>query len=389
MVPRVFVVSDIHTDFEENMQCVGSRATPHANDAIILAGDVSDDLSGASGDPRPLRLEVPACIFHTRESRALVQTTRALKGRRVRGGQGDNPDLMTKLERVFSGCATSGVEQPRPIGDGEKAVDRPRWWQVQAHSLLRLRAHRPETRVHLPHLVMSDFRLCEWPGLDPKDDSVAEAMDAVNDARGWGTCSGCEGPSSRRRTRPCPSCPSAPLPRLELCPEKRMLFYPNLPKAVGSDFVMRRIQTFAPSSRRALARADSRALLRAHVLRLGRHDRRGAVHPGARLLPARVEAAARVLIVGPDANGRDFDFSGQRPPSRRSSTGRDTPEARAQDEREVERPLRDNPHAARHGARVVGVGIRPERQGRTMSRTMSRPSSAGVGRAGGGFSRRV
>ena len=46
MVPRVFVVSDIHTDFEENMKWVrGLSDTKYANDAIILAGDVSDDLS--------------------------------------------------------------------------------------------------------------------------------------------------------------------------------------------------------------------------------------------------------------------------------------------------------------------------------------------------------
>ena len=30
--------------------------------------------------------------------------------------------------------------------------------------------------------------------------------------------------------------------RLELCPEKRMLFYPNLPKVVGSDFLEARVR---------------------------------------------------------------------------------------------------------------------------------------------------
>ena len=44
--PRVFVVSDIHTDFEENMEWVrGLSDTKYTNDAIILAGDISDDLS--------------------------------------------------------------------------------------------------------------------------------------------------------------------------------------------------------------------------------------------------------------------------------------------------------------------------------------------------------
>lgn len=33
------------------------------------------------------------------------------------------------------------------------------------------------------------------------------------------------------------------LPRQELCPEKRMLFYPNLPKIIGSDFLETRVRS--------------------------------------------------------------------------------------------------------------------------------------------------
>lgn len=33
------------------------------------------------------------------------------------------------------------------------------------------------------------------------------------------------------------------LPRQELCPEKRMLFYPKLPKVIGSDFLESRIRS--------------------------------------------------------------------------------------------------------------------------------------------------
>lgn len=31
--------------------------------------------------------------------------------------------------------------------------------------------------------------------------------------------------------------------RFELCPEKRMLFYPNLPKIIGSDWLEARLRT--------------------------------------------------------------------------------------------------------------------------------------------------
>ena len=44
--PRVFVLSDIHTDYPENMRWVESLSDEaFVNDAVILAGDVSDQLS--------------------------------------------------------------------------------------------------------------------------------------------------------------------------------------------------------------------------------------------------------------------------------------------------------------------------------------------------------
>jgi 3',5'-cyclic AMP phosphodiesterase CpdA len=43
--PRVFVMSDIHTDFPENMSwCASLSDVAFARDAVILGGDVSDDL---------------------------------------------------------------------------------------------------------------------------------------------------------------------------------------------------------------------------------------------------------------------------------------------------------------------------------------------------------
>jgi hypothetical protein len=42
-------------------------------------------------------------------------------------------------------------------------------------------------------------------------------------------------------------------PRQELCPEKRMLFYPNLPKIIGSDFLEVRIRSIHGSEGNASA----------------------------------------------------------------------------------------------------------------------------------------
>ena len=92
-----------------------------------------------------------------------------------------------------------------------------------------------------------------------------------------------------------------------------MLFYPNLPKAVGSDFVMRRIQNLRaeqpPGARR----------VRTHVHCFGHtHFGWDATIDGVRYIQAPVsyphewKQRPGSLTVGPDANGRDFDFSGRR-----------------------------------------------------------------------------
>ena len=116
---------------------------------------------------------------------------------------------------------------------------------------------------------MTDFAACSWPaGLDMMDDSVAAAVDALNDAilegAGFPPPPGSDDDALVITA-------SHFLPRLELCPEKRaraaaansqgllphnrrltcrfapqFLYFPNLPKGVGSTFLRRRVATIKP-----------------------------------------------------------------------------------------------------------------------------------------------
>ena len=82
------------------------------------------------------------------------------------------------------------------------------------------------------NLVMSDFHRCTWPApLSTEDDSIARRFDAMNDERGG---SQLEVKVAALRA----AHPGVPLitashfvPRTELCPEKRFLFFPPLAKA--------------------------------------------------------------------------------------------------------------------------------------------------------------
>jgi hypothetical protein len=179
-----------------------------------------------------------------------------------------------------------------------------------------------------PERVMSDFRLCVWPPpLDPGDASVALALDAMNDTRlEWGAfLHKLQHGTLAERESPILSF-SHFLPRLELCPEKRMLFYPNLPKAVGSDFILRRIETLRTHGldefgsgeggvKVGVAKARAKAE-REHLHVFGHtHFGWDQTLDGVRYVQAPVsyphewKQRPGSLVVGPDASGRTFDLS--------------------------------------------------------------------------------
>ena len=275
--PRVFVMSDIHTDFPENMSwCASLSDVAYKRDAVILGGDVSDDL----------RVLETTLVLFKRKFRHVFFTPGNhdlwIRGKEPKNGDsvGDAPfrDSLAKLEAVLSLCEACGVRTKpfllAPSGDvlggehidehsdtvdgdddrdSEDVDDGGGVWIVPVlawhHASFDYEPDIPPSVrfVPPPEKVMSDFRLCAWPPpLDPADASVAGALDALNDTRQeWGAFLH----KLRHGTRAERESPilsfSHFLPRLELCPEKRMLFYPNLPKAVGSDFILARIAPLA------------------------------------------------------------------------------------------------------------------------------------------------
>mgnify|MGYP006144851261 CR=1 FL=1 len=100
---------------------------------------------------------------------------------------------------------------------------------------------------------LMDFFVCEWPSpLSKRDDSLARHFDRMNDQPTH--CSvGASSLEERIHTLR-DAHPGAPLitcshfvPRTELNPEKRFLFFPSLAKACGSDYLARRIATLRPA----------------------------------------------------------------------------------------------------------------------------------------------
>ena len=161
-------------------------------------------------------------------------------------------DSVAKLDDVLLLCASLGVRTaPALVGAGPGAT--PVWvvpllsWY---HASFDTEPALDVIAVPPSHAIMTDFRACRWPpGVDPRSDDVARLLDARNDAAAaaWP-------PALLDALGAAPSARAHPvvtfshfLPRLELCPEKRFLFFPNLPQAVGSTFLGERVAALAPA----------------------------------------------------------------------------------------------------------------------------------------------
>lgn len=95
------------------------------------------------------------------------------------------------------------------------------------------------TGYRIPSLEMAckDFHACNWPnGLSNGDTSLSLYFDAQNDNQ-------IEMIQEIQKTCDHIISFSHFVPRQELCPEKRMLFYPKLPKIIGSDPLEDRIRS--------------------------------------------------------------------------------------------------------------------------------------------------
>lgn len=341
--PRVFVMSDIHTDFPENMSwCASLSDVAYARDAVILGGDVSDDLRVLETTLRLFKRKFRH-VFFTPGNHDLWIKGKGKDATEEKTEEKTFRDSLAKLEAVLSLCETCGVrtkpflllpsdgDDGDDIDDGDDNIERDETetetetggvWIVPVlawhHASFDYEPDIPPSVkvVPPPEKVMSDFRLCAWPSpLDPADASVAQSLDAMNDTRQeWGAfLHKLQHGTPAERRSPILSF-SHFLPRLELCPEKRMLFYPNLPKAVGSDFILRRIETLRTHGLDEFG--DEKAKAREHVHVFGHtHFGWDQTLDGVRYVQAPVsyphewKQRPGSLVVGPDATGRTFDLS--------------------------------------------------------------------------------
>lgn len=140
---------------------------------------------------------------------------------------------LEKLEKLLNACQRLGIETKPKIIDDLGIIPLFSWYHESFDKEEDIRGFR------IPPLEMAckDLYACRWPSdLMNEEASLALYFDAMNDKNQDAvkeiklTCSHIISFSHF-------------LPRQELCPEKRMLFYPHLPKIIGSDFLESRIRS--------------------------------------------------------------------------------------------------------------------------------------------------
>lgn len=238
---RLFAVSDLHTDFEQNMVWLrGLSRTAYTHDALIVAGDVSDDTAVLEATLRECTDRFASVIFVPGNHDVWTQ----------RKASTPSQNSFTKLRELQALCARLGViTQPTVLFSGRQQDAAPvlvvpllSWY----HAAFDTEPPVPFLDVPSARRVMTDFAACNWPpGVDDSTDDVARLWDDAND-EDWNTAGFDVDAAASRRLAPHVVTVSHFLPLLELIPEKRFLFFPNLTQAVGSSFLHTRLASLRP-----------------------------------------------------------------------------------------------------------------------------------------------
>ncbi|KAK3156806.1 hypothetical protein QOZ80_2AG0112170 [Eleusine coracana subsp. coracana] len=226
---RVFVVSDLHTDYAENMEWVrqfpaevaARRGEDGVVDALVVAGDVAETRDNFARTMEVLREQFGA-VFYVPGNHDLW----------LRREGGRYMDSLEKLTALLDACSELGVDTgPRTIGD-LGIIPLYSWYHKSFDK------EKDVNSVRVPSLDMAckDFHACKWPeDLGNDDEALAFYFDKLND-KYHDAIDEVKKSSKQILTF------SHFVPRQELCPEKRMLYYPYLPKVIGSDFLERRLR---------------------------------------------------------------------------------------------------------------------------------------------------
>ncbi|WIA44136.1 hypothetical protein OEZ86_010476 [Tetradesmus obliquus] len=251
---ELYAVSDLHTDYAANLEWVqqldmttrgnssSSSSTSSTSRVLIVAGDVSDDIGILRATLEALTAKFTAVAFVPGNHELWVKGATEHAASLRNGGATDS---IAKLHAVLQLCEDLGViTQPMQLG-GLLLVPLLAW-----HHASFDRESDIEAIPRASAMTIADYAACKWPHDFPNagqlgSSDTAAWFDAANESLqqpGWSLLQQALQGEPRLDTVSF----SHFLPHQHLLPEKRMLSYPNLAKAVGSDFLWQRLQQLQP-----------------------------------------------------------------------------------------------------------------------------------------------
>jgi predicted phosphodiesterase len=196
---RIWAVSDLHADFRENRRLLERiPASGHRGDALIVAGDVADNLSLVTDVLGGLRQRFAEVFF--------------VPGNHELWVRNDPRDSVEKFHAVLAACAGAGVRTEPGRAGGAWVVPLFSWYDPAF-----------DVRGEADHASLeawSDNYFCRWPP-GPSPDALFLSMNE---------------PHLRAYDAPVVSF-SHFVPRTELVPAVRWLRFKGLPLVAGSEAI--------------------------------------------------------------------------------------------------------------------------------------------------------
>eukprot|EP00435_Cladocopium_sp_Y103_P015782 s551_g3.t2 len=226
--PRLWAMSDIHTDKKENMQWIlDLDPQEFQEDVLILAGDIANTMEV---------LQETLLLLKSRFSRIFF-----CPGNHDLWMQGwKNGNSLDKLQAIVKFCKAEGIETAPGVvntGAGPLLVVPIFAWH---HPQWDTEPELDEWNVPPLEKTIVDYWATKWPAdLRIDDGSVAEELDKLN-------ASGFAEALKRRDEFHGIVSFSHFVPRLEVNPEKRYLIPSSLAKAVGSLHLKKRVDELKP-----------------------------------------------------------------------------------------------------------------------------------------------
>mmetsp|Transcript_37428 Transcript_37428/g.116592 ORF Transcript_37428/g.116592 Transcript_37428/m.116592 type:complete len:405 (+) Transcript_37428:70-1284(+) len=238
-----YAISDVHVELKNNMrwlQCLASEP----RGTVLVAGDLGVSCADVEKALRLLQRKY-AHVFYCFGNHELWLPTAERKQLQL-------SDSFEKMDRLRETCRAMGVKTSASLVEGVWVVPIFGWyhesWDTEP-PLAPPKGAKLACEPAAPHQFSTDYHLCKWGELRGGSEELAARLDKENER--WGAwplpaelLRDAELPQGKRE-RPIISF-SHFLPRLELLPEKRFLFQPNLAKVAGSSWIRRRVDELRP-----------------------------------------------------------------------------------------------------------------------------------------------